>query len=111
MIKPAEESITMGFDSPVLQKRLNYTEVIIMTKKELVILLDKQGWCKYQGNNVERWQKGDALISIFKNPHGNYLLSNSTGDVKPLSDLKTISFTPFRVLVSWSGYSEWYMIY
>ena len=37
-----------------------------MKKKDFVTQLMKQGWSRYQGSNVERWQRGDALLSISK---------------------------------------------
>ena len=82
-----------------------------MKKKDFVTQLMKQGWSRYLGSNVERWQRGDALLSIFKDPCGRYCVSNSTGDVALLSEIIGLSFTPYRVFVTWDEYNEWYILY
>lgn len=86
-------------------------EEIVMEKNEFTDLLTSNGWKNTKSYDCEVWYKGRILISIKYDEDNKAFIEIPKGEKGYVSEIKDISFTPYRILIRWNGDDEWFMRY
>ena len=95
----------MEFNSPILQKEQD------MTKREFTTKLKNEGWVVEKYTSCEKWKCGDISILLKSDETGNPYIQLSDVDWGYIENIEQLSFTPFRILIQWNMYQEWYLKY
>ena len=81
-----------------------------MNKADFTKSLSDEGWKIDKYYDCEVWQKGHIILMI-KDDDGDPYIEIFTGEKEYLSQIKEISFTPYRLLIRWTGDEEWFLRY
>lgn len=82
-----------------------------MTKEEFIKRIVANGW-KYEESSLQgKCQCGDIIIYLKSDEEYNFYLQLPDKEIGYLNSIVDISFTPFRMLIQWETYQEWYLIY
>lgn len=82
-----------------------------MKKSKLENLLMENGWICEIKNNAQKWKRGDAILYLARDFNGKYFLQLSEDEWGYINGIYSIEFTPFRILIRWDNYQEWYITY
>lgn len=81
-----------------------------MEKDVFTKRLFDEGWKNEKYYGYEEWHKGHIFLMI-KDEEGDPYIEIFTGEKGFLSQIKDISFTPYRLLIRWVDDEEWFLRY
>ena len=82
-----------------------------MTKEEFIASIKAEGW-EYEDSPLQgKCQCGDIVVYLKSDDFNNYYLQLPDNEIGYLDSIVEVSFTPFRMLIQWDTYREWYLIY
>lgn len=82
-----------------------------MTKQEFTTRLKKEGWSVKKYSDYENWQCGDVTLTLKYDNEGDTIIELTDDEWGYLNKIEGISFTPYRILIQWEAYQEWYLKY
>ncbi len=81
-----------------------------MRQSRIVKKLRENGW-KQSINDKTIWCYGRASIMFYKDEDEKVYIMSSRGDCGAVENIRMITLTPYRILIQWKSFEEWYIIY